>query len=266
MLRFIRRCTPALAVHLLLAAFLLASLGCASTPSADTRFQNERSARAHYSVAMEHMRTGRTALAIRELQAAEKIDPEDPWTQIALGEAYRLKGREADAERHLMRALEIEPGLQPARLNLSALYVQTARYDEAIAEAQRLLDDPTFPVPWKALANLGWAQYKLGRMGEARRQLELALEYHPEFWPAALSLAVVDAEQGRRLEAIRGFETVLRLDPGSLAKAEANYRLAEVYISLGNRAKAMQHLSAANTGRSSGEWGRRSQDYLKRLR
>ncbi len=250
------------------AALLLAMIasGCASSPGAEQVFAEERKARSHYSQAIEHLRVGRTALAIRDLQAAEQIDPKDPWIHVAMAEAFRLRGLPDEAEEHLRRALEIKPGMQPARLNLSALHVQSGQYEAAIAEADDLLEDPTFPVPWKALANKGWAQYKLGRSGEARKSLELALEYHDGFWPARLSLAVIDAEQGRRLDAIRNLEAVLQERTGPLAQAEAHYRLAEIYISLGNRAKAVKHFTQASTTRASGEWGKRSAEYLERLR
>ncbi len=240
--------------------------GCATGGSEAERFDGERRARAHYSVGVEHLREGRSALAIREFLAAESLQPDDPWIQLSLAEAFRLRGRDEDSEQRLRKALSMNPDLQPARLNLSALYVQTGRHELAIAETRRLLDDPTFPVPWKALANQGWAEYKLGRTGDARRSLELALEYHPEFWPAKLSLAVLDADQGRRLEAIQGLEQVLQEEPGPLAEAEANYRLAEIYISLGNRRKAVKHFTAARATEPSGEWGKRSAEYLERLR
>jgi hypothetical protein len=42
--------------------------------------------------------------------------------------------------------------------------------------------------------------------------------------------------------------------------------MATLYISLGNRAKAVHHLSVASQTKPSGEWGKRSADYLKRLR
>jgi hypothetical protein len=40
----------------------------------------------------------------------------------------------------------------------------------------------------------------------------------------------------------------------------------EVYISLGNRKQALEHLVAASSQRPSGPWGKRSEDTLKRLR
>jgi Tfp pilus assembly protein PilF len=239
--------------------------GCATT-SPETKAENERKARGHYEMAMNHLREGRTGIAITELQAASRLDPNDPWTELALGEAFRLKARNEDAERHLKRALDIRSDFHAARLNLAALYIQMGRYDETIELAQELLADPTFPGPWKALTNQGYAYYKLGRRAEARASLENAIQYHDRYWPALLDLAILDAEEGRQIEALEGLERVLAEQPGGLASAEVHYRMAVAYISLGNRDKAVHHLSVAVETRPSGEWGKRSADYLKRLR
>ena len=162
----------------------------------------ERQARSHYGLALNHLREGRTGIAIRELLAAQALSPSDPWIDLSLAEAYRLKGHSADSERHLKRALELRPDLHAAKLNLSALYIQSERYEEAVKMSQELLADATFPVPWKALTNQGYALYKLGRNAEARQAFDHAHEYHERFWPARLDLAILDAEEGRRLEAL----------------------------------------------------------------
>jgi Tfp pilus assembly protein PilF len=240
-------------------------LGCA-TPDAGKLADRERQARSHYTMALNHLKEGRTGIAIRELLAAQQLTPNDPWIDLSLAEAYRLKSHTAASEQHLNRALELRPDLHAAKLNLSALYIQTERYEEAIELSAELLGDATFPVPWKALTNQGYALYKLGRNAEARTALEHALEYHERFWPARLDLAILDEEEGRRLEALEGLEQVLALKPGPVAEAECHYRMATLYISLGNRAKAVHHLSAATQAKPSGEWGKRSADYLKRLR
>lgn len=257
------------ALALLLAAGLLALPGCAGfgASAREKKYDEDRRMQAHYAVAMDHLREGRSALAIRELRAAQQLAPDNPQVHVGLAQAYQMRrGHRAEAEKHLRRALEIDPNLQIARLNLSAWLVGEEHYEEAIEHTRKLADDPTFPAPWKALANQGWAEYKLGRLAEARASLELALDYQPLFWPARLSLAVLDFDQGRRLEAMHNLEKVLEIDPGPLARAEAHYRLAEVYISLGNHNKAVHHLSAARDTRPSGQWGKRSQDYLERLR
>jgi tetratricopeptide (TPR) repeat protein len=247
----------------------LSALGCATLSDDETArldAADESRARAHQSVGATHMREGRVALAIRELRASEALNPRDKWTQLTLAEAYRQKGMNAEAEAHLLKALAIDPAFQDARLTLSGLYIQTARYPEAIAEAQRLIDDPTFPQPWAALTNKGWALAQLSRRKEAREALSTAIEYHERYWRAHLNLGILDVEEGKRIDGIERFERVLALSPGPLASAEANFRMAEVYVSLGNREQAVEHLMAASSQRPSGPWGKRSEDYLKRLR
>src|SRR5688572_7493909 len=149
---------------------LALALGCASTgrdEPAPLSAADQSRARAHQSVGANHLREGRLALAIRELRASEELNPGDKWTQLTLAEAYRRKGLDEDAERHLRAALEIDPAFQDARLTLSGLYILTERYEQAVAEAQILIDDPTFPQPWTAYTNKGWALAKLGRVPEA---------------------------------------------------------------------------------------------------
>jgi len=242
------------------------ALGCATPPDPQTQLAEDKRARMHYNAGIEHMRQGKAALAVRDFRTAMQISPRDPWIHWALAEAYRQKGRLDDAENHLLTALEIRPGFQQARLNLSALYVQVGSYDAAIEHADLLLDDPTFPVPWKALTNRGWAEYKLGQSQAARRSFETALEYDEKHWRSVLALGILDAEAGSRIEALEQFERVIDLEPGSLAEAEANYRIGEIYVSLGNRERAVQHLTAAAAKEPNGKWGKRSEDYLRRLR
>jgi tetratricopeptide (TPR) repeat protein len=249
-------------------ALVALALGCATTGDEESRISaaDESRARAHQSVGANHLREGRVALAIRELRASEELNPGDRWTQLTLAEAYRQKGLNADAETHLKKALEIDPAFQDARLTLSGLYIQLARYPEAIAEAQVLIDDPTFPQPWTALTNKGWALAQLKRRDEAREALTTAIDYNQRYWRAHLNLGILDSEESKRIDAIERFERVLELSPGPLGTAEANYRIAEIYVSLGNRKQALEHLVAASSQRPSGSWGKRSEDYLKRLR
>lgn len=223
-------------------------------------------ARAHHSVGATHLREGRIALAIRELRAAEQLNPRDKWIQLTLAEAYRRKNLSEDAERHLLLSLAIDPSFQEARLTLSGLYIQMERYPEAIEHAQALIDDPTFPKPWDALCNKGYALMMLKRRPEARQALEFALEYHERYWRAHLNLGILDAQEGKRLDAMERFERVLQLGAGPLAVAEVNYRMAEIYLSLGNRERAVDHWVAASSQRPSGAWGKRSEDRLKSLR
>jgi Tfp pilus assembly protein PilF len=267
---------------LLAAALALGALvGCATTGSgegsapkrADSKAQtaeeeaNEagQRARIHYDLGIDRMREGRNPEAIGELLQAVRLAPNDARSRLALAEAYRRGGRFAEAEEHLVAALQIKPDFQQAHLNVSALFIQLERYEEALPHVQYLLDDPTFPFPWRALTNMGWAQFKLGRLDEAARHLALAIDYKDEYWPARLNLGILEAERGNRAEAIQQFERVLESQPGPLAEAEVRFRLAELLVANGDRRNAIQQLTLASDLRPSGPWSKRSAEYLQSL-
>jgi Tfp pilus assembly protein PilF len=218
-----------------------------------------------YEVALDRMNTDRNPEAIGELLMAVRLDPEERNVRLALAEAYRRAGRIADAEEHLLAALQIDPTFHAARFNLAALYIEQSRYEDAIAPGTVLLDDPTFPRPWRALTNVAWAEYKLGRLDAADRRLRLALDYREDYWPARLNLGILEAERGNREQAAEQFERVLESPSGPHAEAEARYRLAELYLAKGDRRGAIAQLNKASTLRPGGPWGKRSAETLLTL-
>ncbi|MGH0033376.1 MAG: tetratricopeptide repeat protein [Myxococcota bacterium] len=241
--------------------------GCASTGKRQQEAElNARRAISHLNIGADHLQAGRSAMALREFLAGAKLDPQNPRLQYALGEAYLARQRPEESEQHFLRAIELHPEHHDARLSLSALYIVQGRYEESAATCDTLLDDPTFPSPWRALANKGWAEFKLGRNAASRTSLQQALDYSPTYWPAMLSMAVLEASEGRRREAIALLQEVIELDPGPRVTSEANYRLAENYIALGRRDRAVGYLTTAVARAPEGEWARRSQEYLKLLR
>ncbi|RIL06960.1 MAG: hypothetical protein DCC71_04795 [Proteobacteria bacterium] len=283
-LRFVRALRPLIA-----AAFVAALPGCASMrspegevtkpaarparPAASSQTLAEeqqitdaqRRARMNYQVGVENLRQGRPPQAVAALLEAERWDPHSERTQLALAEAYRQQGRNRETEAHLLRALQINPRYHEAALNLAALYLQTERYEESIPPLERLLDDPTFPGPWRALTNLGWAEYRLGRLDDAYRHLSLAVDYRPDHWPARLNLGILESERGNRAEAIAHFQRVLENQPGPSAEAEVRFRLAEQLESLGDRRGAVRQLTTARDLEPSGPWTQRSAEFLKSL-
>jgi Tfp pilus assembly protein PilF len=245
---------------------LLGSMACATSGSDQASERDLARARAHFEMGIDYLGTGQNALALRELMAAEQYDPKNARIHHALAEAYRRKGKLAESEKHLKIVLELHPPFHDARLMLSSLYIAEERYDEAIAQAGILIDDPTFPGPWRALTNQGWAYYRLGRRTEARRDLESALEYNPTYSTALLNLGILEAEEGHHLEAIALFQATLEQEPRPGARAEVNYRLAEIYVSLGKRERAVDHLVTAVADAPKNLWGKKSEEYLRLLR
>ena len=254
---------------LCLAALVALAAGCATTDTVGARpvvtEDAVREARAHHSQGAALLKEGKIALAIRELRAAAGLNPNDPWIRLALGEAYRLRGMMTEAEHELREAIAIDPKFQEGRLTLSGIYIQQERYAEAIAEAQLLIDDATYADVWMPLTNKGFAEIRLGQLSEARKSLELAAEVKDSYWRAHLNLGILASLEGHRDEALASFARVLECGAGTMGEAEANYRTAEIYVSLGDQSRAIRHLLAATERNPDGQWGRASAEYLKRL-
>jgi Tfp pilus assembly protein PilF len=240
--------------------------GCASLGDQDEHDMAARQAKAHLAIGADHLKNGRNALALREFLTAEKLDPHNAEIQNALGEGYFAQGKRVEAEAHYRHAIELDPDYHDARLSLSVLHIVEERYAEAAVECQKLIDDPTFPAPWRALANLGYAELQQKNLIEARKHLTLAREYQKEYWPATLTLAQLELRENRKREALSLLREVLALSPGASVEAQANYQIAEIYIALGQREQAVAHLSTAVAQTPDGLWGRRSEQYLKQLR
>jgi type IV pilus assembly protein PilF len=249
-----------------LSILLLAASGCASGPTAEQVAQDQRVGTARRDVGLDYLAHGKTAMAIRELQDAQQLVPHDPVTIHWLGEAYRRRGLLGRALENMVLAVELDPEAQELRLNLAGLYIQLERYDEAITHSQVLIDDPTFPSPWRAFTNRGWAELQLGLISDARKSFDEALLFKHDYWPARLNLGILEAESGRALAAIVNFEQVLerkKLRYG--AESEANFRLGQAYVSMGQRGKALEYFKRSSERLPLGRWAKQSGEYLKLL-
>jgi Tfp pilus assembly protein PilF len=241
--------------------------GCVTEVMVETSQKTpEEAAMARRNLGVDHVINGRVAFGIRDLRHAISLNEEDALTNMWLGHAYLLKGRDEDALKHAQRSVELDPGKHEARLVLSSIYIETGMYSDAIAEADVLIEDPTFGSPWRAFNNRGWAQLKLNQLPLARASFEEALEYRPNYWIAVLNLGIIEQAEGDCLGALRFFGEVLEVGPGPGAEAEVHYRMAECYVTLGRLERAIYDLEQAVELTPHGRWGRQSRDYLVMLR
>ncbi len=252
----------------LLAAWLVLSVASACTTVSP---RDASRAEAHRDIAEAKLGKGETELAIREYRAAIKLNPNDPETHFGLAEAYRRKGMLPDAERELREAVRVDPTHLEARFELGVTFLQMERWNDAAAEFEKLAADPTFVRPTRALVNLGWAHYKSGDLNRAKDDFQRALKADRNNYVAHLDLGIVFYEQGQLVEAVQHFEECVKIvsdRPVQVfgpAEAEARYRMAQAYVRLGKRDKAVDSLSIAVARGGESEWVRKSNDYLKVL-
>jgi len=225
----------------------------------------------HRDLADAKLAQGEVEASIGEYQKAIAINPRDPESHFGIAEAYRRKGLLSDTERELKEALRLDPKHQEARLALGVAYLQLSRWDDAAAEFQKLIDDPTFIRPTRALVNLGWAHYKSGKLEQAVTELKRALKADPDNYIAHLDLGIVLYDRGELVESIQHFGECVNIvaeRPAPVfgpAEAEARFRMAQAYVRLNQRDRAVDALRVAIQRGGESEWAHRSSDYLKVL-
>ncbi len=123
-------------------------------------------------------------------------DPNDPSadsmrrflarSHLEASVALRKRGKGAEAEGHLRRALELFPSFAAAHNELGTRLMKKGRWDEAAAEFELSLSLDS----GSALAhnNLGYVLFRKGRKGAAIEQYREALRLQPGFPPAQNNL------------------------------------------------------------------------------
>jgi tetratricopeptide (TPR) repeat protein len=129
------------------------------------------------------------------LELAQKRIDENPknaqaWAMRA--RIYRAQLDFARAEQDLLKAIELDPQLEPAYLLLAQLYVATNKQDEAIAKLDVYVREHNdFP----ALMELATIQQQLKNYPATRDAYERSLTIAPDFVPALNNLAEIYSEQ-----------------------------------------------------------------------
>ncbi len=131
----------------------------------------------HYQKGAALMQAGDTAAAVESLKQAERLEPSDPLTLIALGTALNDRQLFAEAKPYLLRGLSLGPDSAEAAAALAAAEQGLGEVESAEAHARRALAKPSPP----ALANLvmGMVLMKQDRCAEARDALLKAAAADP---------------------------------------------------------------------------------------
>ncbi len=166
---------------------------------------------------------GRTGDAIREFQAALRLDSSYNLARTNLGNALIRAGRHAEGARELEIAVRQNPSDGDALSDLGLAYASLGRIEEAVntlRSATRLQPDHA-----EAHNNLGNLLLGLGRLDEGISELRTSLSLGADQAATRFNLAVAYAEKGMRADALHELREVLRLRP---ADAEARSLLEEL--------------------------------------
>ncbi|MBI3677863.1 MAG: sulfotransferase [Proteobacteria bacterium] len=165
---------------------------------------------------------GKLAIAERMLRDYLKGQPTDVAAIRMLAEVGARLGRLEDAEKLLARCVELAPGFTTARHNYASILYRHNKPQEAIAQADKLLErDPRNP-NYRSLkaAALG----RIGEYGKAIECYESVLKGHPNQPKAWMSYGHVLKTVGRSDDGIAAYRKSIALMP----------HLGEAYWSLAN--------------------------------
>ncbi len=161
--------------------------------------------------------------------------PPEKHVQVAL--QHLAEGRPAEAMKALDMAIALYPDNYQLRGVRASLYLQHRRYAKALADLEVALksrpDDPLL------LVNRAQAYRGFRRDREALEDLNHAIRVKPDFIGALFNRGALHFEKKRYKEALADFEKVAELDPHLPA---ARFNIAVTYESLGDRKRAMKEL------------------------
>ncbi len=198
-------------IVLLLASFLAATVGCASTDREVHRLQG----RSVYEQALKNLQEQRLSLGLAGLQQAITLDPENPIYKTALGVVYLDLKQPAAAQKEFEQATALDPNYAEAHHNLALAHAEQGRFDQAVAGYRKALSFPTYTTPEVAYNNLGNAYLALGKLRESEEAFRAAIRLEGRLPAAHYGLGVVLQRQGRSDEARASLRTAREIDPES---------------------------------------------------
>jgi Tfp pilus assembly protein PilF len=205
------------------------AMGCA--PSQQHLIQAD----ANYHTAQEYLGGQSYLLAEQEIRKSLDVVPDDPRYFELLALIYQAQGRLKHAEEAYHAALQSKDVPPSVLVNYSSLLLLQKRYDEAIATAQRALQDSSYDKPALAHTNIGLAYLKQGSLARAAEHLHTALDYQPTLPEAHHNLGLVQARSGDYDAAILSFREAIRTRP---SYPEAYVSLAQVLLEEGRHQEA----------------------------
>lgn len=139
----------------------------------------------------------------------------------------------------LRQALQVDPRLTEARLQLASIYMRSEV--DSVDRARAIYDEilAVEPNNSEALAGVGNVLLSTGDPGTARDFFDRAIQADPDNAQAYVGLASAYNALGMIEQAVASFESALSQNPQNL---QARYALGLLYIEVGREADAIPHL------------------------
>jgi protein O-mannosyl-transferase len=184
---------------------------------------------------------GKLAESIVEHERALQINPWLAQAHINLISLYGGMGQNEKAEKHYRAVVAFNPDLVDSHFNFGVLLIRQERYKEAIEAFHRCLQlDPYYA---DAHYNFAALIEQEGRLDEAAKHFRRAIENDPSHRLAHFHLGRILVHQEKFAEAIEQF--LRTLSPEDEDTPRFMYALGATYIRSGERPKGVHYLREA---------------------
>ncbi|HKD12976.1 MAG TPA: tetratricopeptide repeat protein [Candidatus Angelobacter sp.] len=184
----------------------------AGQDAASAAAMNPNLAPVQMTLGMVHVEQRNVGLGTQELEQARQLDPRSGEVRAAIGEAYRVQGRLADAKNELQTAMDLAPDNWRWPYLLAALQIDSGDFKSAEANLRIALEKT--PDNSRVLYNLGLVYRKQGKLEEAIKAYQDALNLDGSYFQAAVALANVLALQQHYDEALVMHKRAVEMRPG----------------------------------------------------
>jgi tetratricopeptide (TPR) repeat protein len=197
---------------------------------------DEKNAAAHNILGSAYLTEGKYAEGIAELNMALQLDPSIKEMQY-----YTQQGEQAISQ--LQTALEMDPHLIQARVQLAMIFLNEKRTDDAIKEARTVLDADEKNAAAHNI--LGSAYLTKGNYAQGIAELNKALQLDPSLSEIHVKKGIIAMQRGMGQEAESEFVAAVRIKPES---RDTRRILALYYMNHNKLAKAIDVLKKGLQG------------------
>ncbi len=209
---------------------------------------------AHYALALAYRKLGRMEESRKEFSLYEKYVTRAPpggdaimaeVQALNLSAVYQVRqgmdqeqaGRLEQAAAAHEKALQIDPQLVEAHVNLISIYGRLSQYEKAEEHYQAAIR--LNPNDAEAHYDYGVLLFGQGKYPEADKAFRKALEINPFYAEAHNNLGVLLEQQGRWQEAAEQFRQAIENQPGFRL---AHFHLGRIFVNQGNYQDGIQEL------------------------
>jgi protein O-GlcNAc transferase len=199
------------------------------------------SATDHLRRGIQLAQEGQLQEAAEQHEAALEVDPRLMQAHINLIRIYGQLGQAGKAEEHYHAALAIDPNLAEIHYNYGVLLAGQQETTAAAAAFRKAIElEPPYA---EAHNNLAYLLMTSGELDEAAQHYESAIENKPDYRAAHFNLGRILVQQGKILNAIDHLRQTLT--PEDEETPRCTYALGAAHARAGNREEALKYMREA---------------------